>query len=1085
MATSTGVKEYTLRINGVDTSIKDITKLEAAIAKLDGAVAAANASTVNAGKASAARGKAVTDEEKAAQRLASTQQRLAQVNTEANRAQIAANIALREATREATRSIQINQLAEGSIKQMGMQLTDLRNEYEALSAEQRASDEIGGQLLQRIQALDAEYKALRESTGNFRDSVGNYGRAIEGIESLSTHIEGASKTTMGLANTLILSNGLMGMFGAESAESAETMRKLQQVIMLVSLAQSVNNDLFKDGAKWLRTLTAATNVQTAATEARTVAETASTKSTWAARAAQIAFNIVASANPYVLLALAIVAVGAALFAFATRTDDAADKQDRLNKLQAAWLDMLDREAGKLKTVGDARIKQLERALELLEATGATQGEIQAAEARLAAERAANNARLRGFYAQEIADLGKNRKAVAELEQAIDKLNAAKATGARLDYVTAGDLTLDASDADKALEVLQREVDNLNRQIEIAVTINADAEDLAHQTEVWKAEQDRANKDLAKQAADAAKQRAAIELQAVRDAQDARTRLILSSYEREYRTISAAYDRQIEDLRIRLATEEQLTSKARTAIADNVAALEAERARQLDDLRTEYTRREIATIREAEDARTALVLGGLERQRVEIQTSYDRQIEDLRTRLDTELDLTEAQQAAITDMIVSAEKQRGRELEAVTLTDMERRTTLQVRAAEAALAAVRDAVGEVTVTDVTSGLIDVDATQANAERINGALSEYVEGLRGYMVELTATHQQTAALLDENSVEYAEAAQGYAEAMGDATRRIRAALKEQQDNTREATAAQAEYWKGLFDRIAEYAQAGADAVTAVTDTWAAGLQITIDNLNAQLDAVNERYEDAQARREAAAASVEQAEERMRNASGATSDALRIQLQDAMAARNEAAREEQRLEKEKAKREAEIAKREKQMKRAELVGGIAMGIANTAQAVTKMLTLVWPLNLIMAAVVGAAGGVQVGLMSRQLAKLADGGPIEGPSHAGGGVNINVGGKPSYEAEGGEFMVNKYSTAANGPLIRYINDAAGPVSLADIAGLVPDGSTVDASGNLAPTDPVVEAIDAIELRPIVQVVDIMDVTATVTEVQDLSGFS
>ena len=55
-----------------------------------------------------------------------------------------------------------------------MQLTDLRNEYESLSEEQRNNVEIGGELLARIQSLDENYKRLRESTGNFHDSVGNY-----------------------------------------------------------------------------------------------------------------------------------------------------------------------------------------------------------------------------------------------------------------------------------------------------------------------------------------------------------------------------------------------------------------------------------------------------------------------------------------------------------------------------------------------------------------------------------------------------------------------------------------------------------------------------------------------------------------------------------------------------------------------------------------------------------------------------------------------------------------------------------------------------------------------------------------------
>ena len=60
--------------------------------------------------------------------------------------------------------------------------------------------------------------------------------------------------------------------------------------------------------------------------------------------------------------------------------------------------------------------------------------------------------------------------------------------------------------------------------------------------------------------------------------------------------------------------------------------------------------------------------------------------------------------------------------------------------------------------------------------------------------------------------------------------------------------------------------------------------------------------------------------------------------------------------------------------------MGIANTAQSVTKVLTLGISFKFIMAGLIGSMGTIQVGLMSQQLTKLADGGEIKGKSHAEG---------------------------------------------------------------------------------------------------------
>ena len=175
-----GKKVYQIIINGVEKSIKDLTTLELLIDLIR--LLKVRTQVKAAAKSSQTRAKALTDEEKAAKKLEATQKRIENVNSEANRAQVKANQELREKNRLLSREIAQNNLAEGSIKAMGMQLTDLRNEYESLSEEQRNNVEIGGELLARIQSLDENYKRLRESTGNFRDSVGNYQKAVSGYQ---------------------------------------------------------------------------------------------------------------------------------------------------------------------------------------------------------------------------------------------------------------------------------------------------------------------------------------------------------------------------------------------------------------------------------------------------------------------------------------------------------------------------------------------------------------------------------------------------------------------------------------------------------------------------------------------------------------------------------------------------------------------------------------------------------------------------------------------------------------------------------------------------------------------------------------
>lgn len=70
---------------------------------------------------------------------------------------------------------------------------------------------------------------------------------------------------------------------------------------------------------------------TAAIAIRTAAEGKSVIATKSATAAQMAFNAVSKANPYILLATAIVGVAGALWAFTGRSDEATEAEKRRQK----------------------------------------------------------------------------------------------------------------------------------------------------------------------------------------------------------------------------------------------------------------------------------------------------------------------------------------------------------------------------------------------------------------------------------------------------------------------------------------------------------------------------------------------------------------------------------------------------------------------------------------------------------------------------------------------------------------------------------------------------------------------------------
>ena len=103
-------------------------------------------------------------------------------------------------------------------------------------------------------------------------------------------------------------------------------------------------------------------------------------------------------------------------------------------------------------------------------------------------------------------------------------------------------------------------------------------------------------------------------------------------------------------------------------------------------------------------------------------------------------------------------------------------------------------------------------------------------------------------------------------------------------------------------------------------------------------------------------------------------------------------------------------------------AIGISNAVKAGSG---LTFPANL--AAILSGITAVLVGItQAKSYLKFQSGGVLNGPSHANGGIPFSVGGRLGFEAEGGEAIINKRSTAMFRPLLSQINAAGGGVQFA-----------------------------------------------------------
>lgn len=208
----------------------------------------------------------------------------------------------------------------------------------------------------------------------------------------------------------------------------------------------------------------------------------------------------------------------------------------------------------------------------------------------------------------------------------------------------------------------------------------------------------------------------------------------------------------------------------------------------------------------------------------------------------------------------------------------------------------------------------------------------------------------------------------------------------------------------------------------------------------------------------------------------------------------REEEKLKKKKEREEEAQRKREHQRQVQQAFISWHLSIANGLATQPFM-----PVGLAMGALATALGAVQYALVKSQ--KYADGGVIQGRSHAQGGVKV-LGGRA--EVEGGEFITNKRTTAQNLDLLEYINSKKKKVDISDLIQFYNGGKvrnnitknvrTKFADGGVVPSlrtdidinDRLLTAIeDYAERDVVVSVVDINRRQQAVKNVQVLAGLN
>ena len=442
-------------------------------------------------------------------------------------------------------------------------------------------------------------------------------------------------------------------------------------------------------------------------------------------------------------------------------------------------------------------------------------------------------------------------------------------------------------------------------------------------------------------------------------------------------------------------------------------------------------KELELIRQAEDTALSLVKEGIEKQRQTVNVQYDRQIEDLKRKLSTEKNLTDAAKKALNDSIILAEQKRDADLKKLSDESIQAQIKKETERIQLQLDSVKEGTSQ-------EHNLRLSLIEQNRQAELAANLQLAEELRQSEADINAAYNKQVA--DENEAFRKEQFDKQSEY-------IRLEWENKILQLREGTLQE-------YDLKVQQAQADYDLLVNMdAATKAALYESDIEYTNAVLQSQKRITEAKQAQVNAENEFVLMQIE----AATTVTDAFSSMI-DTFAEDNENL----------AAFAKTVALFNIGLSTAE---ALAKGVAS-AQAVgfpANIPAIATTIAAIMANIVKAKQ-----LVSKEKnPKYADGGEITGPSHASGGVLI--------EAEGGEGIINKHSMS--NPLLRSIasavNVAGGGVPFSNVP-IFPSGS----SGGFDTAELKAVFVEALKEMPapIVSVVEFTEVQDRVKMIQNNS---
>lgn len=501
-------------------------------------------------------------------------------------------------------SIKTDREKDGSLVKMRSELSLLKRQYVELGEEERNSAK-GKELQGKIKGLSDEIKGIESDLGDFHGFVGSYKDAIT---------EAAKET---------------GIWGTASSMIPNQLKPLSTLLTVIQADVS--------------DLTTAYKANSAATAQMAGAQ----------KAAAVATNVTSAALKILKIALISTGIGAivvllgSLVAYFTKTQKGVETAANAMAKMGAFADVL---IDRLSMLGGALVKLFS-----------------------------------GDFKGAMNDVKQSVKGIgAEIE---DEIKKAGELSQMLQDIRKTSIMLDMESSAK-----RSKIKALNKIAED--TTKSEKERLEAAREAYKIENELLDKQkknkqdailntlgltkMTNEAAETMKQLA----EGAMSADDAINSLGLSNS-----TVDdlEKFKDQVVDYYNTIAESEELQTtlqnKINTIHKDGVAKVKDRKAKELE------------AIKNGEDAAFALVKDGYEKQRQAVEQSYSRQIEDLKTKLATEENLTKQAKEAINQTIITLEEAKNKELKTLSDSHLQEQLDKEVAILQLKLEAVKNGTKE--------------------------------------------------------------------------------------------------------------------------------------------------------------------------------------------------------------------------------------------------------------------------------------------------------------------------------------------------------------------------------------------------------